>query len=142
MVCPVCNTENPQGANFCLNCGEKLIQTCVECGTELPPGAKFCFECGAKVTESLAELEEAIPPESLMASIQRLVPKEYAERLREAGGAMSYERKLVTILFSDVKGSTALAENLDPEEVMEIMSGAFEVLIEPCRAICRQPTFC
>jgi class 3 adenylate cyclase/tetratricopeptide (TPR) repeat protein len=63
--------------------------------------------------------------------MQRLVPQEYAERLREAGGQMTAERRLVTILFSDVKGSTAMAEALDPEEVMEIMNGAFEVLIEP-----------
>ncbi len=62
---------------------------------------------------------------------KRLAPREYAERLLAAGGQTSAERRLVTILFSDVKGSTALAQHLDPEDVMEIMNGAFEHLIAP-----------
>jgi len=41
------------------------------------------------------------------------------------------ERRVVTMLFSDVKGSTPMAERLDPEDVLEIMDGAFDVLIEP-----------
>ncbi len=60
-----------------------------------------------------------------------MAPREYAERLLAARGQASAERRLVTILFSDVKGSTALAEHLDPEDVMEIMNGAFEHLIAP-----------
>ncbi|MGB2959923.1 MAG: adenylate/guanylate cyclase domain-containing protein, partial [Bacteroidota bacterium] len=48
-----------------------------------------------------------------------------------AKGSVEAERRIVTILFSDVKGSTAMAEGLDPEEVLAIMNGAFEVLIEP-----------
>ncbi|MGD2146669.1 MAG: adenylate/guanylate cyclase domain-containing protein [Anaerolineae bacterium] len=64
-------------------------------------------------------------------AIQRLVPKEFAERLLASRGQVQAERRMVTILFSDVRGSTAMAENLDPEDVMEIMDGAFDVLIEP-----------
>jgi class 3 adenylate cyclase len=41
------------------------------------------------------------------------------------------ERRAVTMLFSDVQGSTPMAERLDPEEVLEVMDGAFDVLIEP-----------
>ncbi|NIP14263.1 MAG: hypothetical protein GWM88_05850, partial [Pseudomonadales bacterium] len=63
--------------------------------------------------------------------LQRLVPKEFAERLLATRGQVGKERRMVTILFSDVKGSTAMAERLDPEEWMEIMDGAFDVLIEP-----------
>jgi class 3 adenylate cyclase len=59
------------------------------------------------------------------------VPKEYADRLQATQGKTAGERRLVTILFSDVKDSTAIAEKLDPEDVMEIMNGAFGVLIEP-----------
>ncbi|KPL21793.1 MAG: hypothetical protein AMJ93_08785 [Anaerolineae bacterium SM23_84] len=69
--------------------------------------------------------------DTLPERLQRLVPKEYAERLLATRGQVQAERRMVTILFSDVKGSTAMAENLDPEEVMEIMDGAFGVLIEP-----------
>jgi ABC-type oligopeptide transport system substrate-binding subunit/class 3 adenylate cyclase len=60
-----------------------------------------------------------------------MVPWEYAERLLATRGQVTAERRMVTILFSDVKGSTAMAEDLDPEDVMEIMDGAFDVLIEP-----------
>jgi class 3 adenylate cyclase/tetratricopeptide (TPR) repeat protein len=45
--------------------------------------------------------------------------------------AMEGERRTVTILFCDVRGSTALAEQFDPEEWAEIMNGAFERLIAP-----------
>ena len=131
MECPACKTENPEGANFCFGCGGKLLLTCDQCGTELPVEAMFCFKCGALVAKTDTEEVEKISPDSLTAALQRMVPQEYAERLREAGGHLSRERRLVTILFSDVKGSTAMAEELDPEDVMEIMDGAFEVLIEP-----------
>lgn len=61
-----------------------------------------------------------------------MIPREYAERLRHsAGGQPANERRLVTILFSDIKGSTALAEYMDPEEVLEIINGAFDALITP-----------
>jgi len=59
------------------------------------------------------------------------VPREFAQRLLAARGQVGKERRMVTILFSDVKGSTAMADGLDPEDVMEIMNGAFDVLIEP-----------
>jgi len=67
----------------------------------------------------------------LAEALKRLVPKEFADRLLATRGKAGSERRMVTILFSDVKGSTAMAEKLDPEDVMEIMNGAFEVLIPP-----------
>jgi class 3 adenylate cyclase len=73
--------------------------------------------------------EPGVP--ALTEALQRLVPKEFAERLLATRGQVAGERRVVTILFSDVKGSTAMAEDLDPEDVMEIMDGAFDVLIEP-----------
>jgi predicted ATPase/class 3 adenylate cyclase len=74
MRCPVCNTENPEAAKFCLNCGNRM-------------------------------------PE------------------RKTSGAS--ERRVVTVLFCDVKGSTAFAEKLDPEDWTEIIGGAFRVLTPP-----------
>jgi hypothetical protein len=59
------------------------------------------------------------------------VPRDFAERLLASLDPVGRERRAVTILFSDVKGSTALAENLDPKDVMEIMDGALDVLIKP-----------
>ncbi len=131
MQCPQCNRGNPEGARFCGRCGAKLARMCAECGAEVPPDPeiRFCVECGAEIQAT----EEAPVADADAAAerLQRLVPKEYAERLLATRGQVQAERRMVTILFSDVKGSTAMAEGLDPEEVMEIMDGAFDVLIEP-----------
>ncbi len=131
MRCPQCNTENPEGAKFCFNCGARLAAACPQCGTELPPQAKFCFACGAQVSAPPPKAGEEPGAPALDKALQRLVPREFAEQLLATRGQVGKERRMVTILFSDVKGSTAMAESLDPEDVMEIMDGAFDVLIEP-----------
>jgi len=71
------------------------------------------------------------PVELALRRLTRLVPKEYADRLLATRGQPRDERRTVTILFCDVKGSTAIAEKLDPEEVKEILDGVFEFLITP-----------
>ncbi|MBC8249741.1 MAG: AAA family ATPase, partial [Anaerolineales bacterium] len=131
MQCPQCKTENPQQAKFCLNCGARLTLACPQCGTELPPQAKFCFACGTELRAPPPDAIRELGSAALTAALERLVPREFAERLLATRGQVGHERRMVTILFSDIKGSTAMAENLDPEEVMEIMDGAFDVLIEP-----------
>jgi ABC-type oligopeptide transport system substrate-binding subunit/class 3 adenylate cyclase/tetratricopeptide (TPR) repeat protein len=131
MRCPRCDTENPEGAKFCMNCAAPLALVCAECGTQLPPAAKFCFNCAAPVHAPPADAVQEPASETIAEALQRLVPKEYADRLLATRGQVSHERRMVTILFSDVKGSTAMSEDLDPEDVLDIMNGAFDVLIEP-----------
>jgi class 3 adenylate cyclase len=98
-----------------------LEQGCSYCGATLVAGAKYCQNCARPVSaEHQARLEPYLPRE--------LHTKLEAAR---AGRAMEGERRVVTMLFCDVKGSTAMAENLDPEEWAEIMNGAFEHLIAP-----------
>ncbi|NIP13682.1 MAG: zinc-ribbon domain-containing protein, partial [Pseudomonas stutzeri] len=128
MQCPRCKKQNPDDASFCMKCGARLALVCPQCGTELPrdPDVRFCFKCGRGI-EPRAEAPVVVPG-TLAERLQRLVPKEFAERLLATRGQVAGERRMVTILFSDVKGSTAMAENLDPEDVMEIMDGAFDVL--------------
>ena len=48
MKCPLCGTENPTEAKFCVNCGEDLLinTTCTSCGHENEEGFKFCASCG------------------------------------------------------------------------------------------------
>jgi class 3 adenylate cyclase/tetratricopeptide (TPR) repeat protein len=130
MHCPECNTQNPERSRFCLNCSAKLSLSCPECETELPLHARFCTSCGAELSVATPDATGERVPARLDA-LQRLVPKEFAERLLATRGQLSKERRIVTLLFSDVKGSTAMAEQLDPEEWTEIMEGAFDVLIEP-----------
>ena len=120
MNCPHCQTQNPSEAKFCMNCGKSLNITCSGCGKENPPQAKFCIHCGDELLSPAKPLEDPI---------HRLIPKAYAEKLEEAQKyqSMKGERRIVTILFCDVKGSTAMAEKLDPEEWAEIINQAFEM---------------
>ncbi len=131
MRCPKCNAGNREGAKFCLKCGAKLSLVCPQCGTELAPDAMFCDACGAQVSVPPPATKEESGVPGLDKALRRLVPREFAEQLLATRGQVGKERRMVTILFSDVKGSTAMAESLDPEDVMEIMDGAFDVLIEP-----------
>jgi class 3 adenylate cyclase/tetratricopeptide (TPR) repeat protein len=70
-------------------------------------------------------------PLQLNTALNRLVPRQYIEQLLASNGRIAGERRVVTTLFFDIEGSTAMAENLDPEDVVEITNGAFETLIQP-----------
>ncbi|HLA97328.1 MAG TPA: adenylate/guanylate cyclase domain-containing protein [Anaerolineales bacterium] len=143
MICPKCQTVNPASARFCLNCGNALAITCANCGTSLPADARFCFNCGHPVT---AEGESQVPsaasdiaPPAIEPAqapgdlLNRYIPKELLSKLEVArrAGAMESERRVVTMLFCDVKGSTSAASELDPEDWASIMNGAFEHMIRP-----------
>ncbi len=127
MRCPECHVETSEGAAFCLACGARLTFTCRHCGAPLPPEARYCVRCGG--SQSPSGMPNA--PGYLADRLRRLVPQEYAERLAAAPGPLIPERRQVTILFCDVRGSSTIAEHLDPEDVLEIMTGAFDVLIPP-----------
>ena len=133
MDCPKCNTGNPAAAKFCISCGSPLALACPKCQTELPSGAQFCFSCGQRIGEP-APVQQAEPvAKEAQDLIHQYIPPELLAKLESArtGGGMQGERRVVTMLFCDVQGSTAAAEQLDPEEWAEIMNGAFEHLIEP-----------
>jgi class 3 adenylate cyclase/tetratricopeptide (TPR) repeat protein len=96
---------------------------CPSCGTANPDGARFCNACGTRLD----------PTADGDASLDPFLPRELLSKLEaaRAGRAMEGERRVVTMLFCDVKGSTAMAETLDAEDWAEIMNGAFERLIAP-----------
>src|SRR2546430_17525462 len=98
MQCPGCKHENPPQAKFCLECGARFAVACAQCGTQLPVGAKFCLECG-KATDS-----HGTEP-AQFASPQSYTPKHLAEKILTSKGALEGERKQVTVLFADLKGS-------------------------------------
>jgi class 3 adenylate cyclase len=120
MKCPNCQTENPPNAKFCFNCGAPLGQRCANCQTELPSGARFCPNCGQPVGASSAADDQRL------AKLKSATPADLAAKMRAAH--LAGERKVVTSLFLDVVGSTALAENMDPEDWTLIMNRAFELL--------------
>jgi class 3 adenylate cyclase/tetratricopeptide (TPR) repeat protein len=123
MQCPQCQQDNPPQAKFCLECGTRLVLTCARCGTELPAGAKFCLECGQPVEARSAAPSRFIAPETY-------IPKHLAEKILTARSDLEGERKQVTVLFADIKGSTELIEGLDPEKARKLLDPALYAMME------------
>src|ERR671931_423899 len=111
MRCSACDTENPAAARFCNGCGARLEAACPQCGQLNPPGSRFCNACG----QGLATPPPPTPAETLPTPAA-YTPKHLAEKILTSRGALEGERKQVTVLFADLKGSTDLIRDLDPEE--------------------------
>ncbi len=124
MKCSACQHENEAIALFCEECGEKLVATCPSCGVDLKPTAKFCVNCGTPMVATDSTIQS--PPRR----VADYTPKHLAEKIRQSESALEGERKQVTVLFADVKGSMELAEQLDPEQWHQILDHFFQILSE------------
>jgi class 3 adenylate cyclase len=120
MRCSACGFENASGIKFCGECGTPLRIKCSSCGFENAPAIKFCGECG----KPLAAASKPVPPPDP----RSYTPKHLAEKILTTRSALEGERKQVTVLFADVKGSMDLAEQVDPEEWHKIMDRFFAIL--------------
>jgi class 3 adenylate cyclase/tetratricopeptide (TPR) repeat protein len=121
--CPRCQHENPPQAKFCLECGARVALTCTKCRSELPAGAKFCLECGEPVASQATAQPQFTSPESY-------TPKHLAEKILTSKSALEGERKQVTVLFADLKGSMELLADRDPEEARKILDPVLELMME------------
>ena len=117
MRCPRCRQDNPPQAKFCLECGAGLAPRCAGCGAELTAGAKFCNQCG----NPAAAAGETPSPRTY-------TPRHLAERILAAG--VEGERKQVTVLFADLKGSMELLAERDPEEARKLLDPVLERMME------------
>ncbi len=131
-VCPTCAHGNRSHARFCEACGAGLESRCAACGNELRGGARFCDACGAPVTDATAAAPHAAETIAKPARRDPRVhtPQHLAERILSSRGALEGERKQVTVLFADVKGSMELAEQVDPEEFYTLLDRFFVILTE------------
>src|SRR6516225_8725982 len=118
MKCEKCGAENREGAKFCNECAAPIEASCPKCGSRNKPGAKFCDECGTSLGSSGAPSPKT-PTDSSIRAIDSAV----AENL-------DGERKTVTALFADIKGSMELMEDLDPEEARAIVDPALKLMID------------
>jgi Double zinc ribbon/Adenylate and Guanylate cyclase catalytic domain len=121
MKCPRCQHDNPQGARFCEECATPLARTCSNCGTALSATAKFCHACLIPLPPS---------PGAPSRSPDSYTPKHLAERILTSKAALEGERRHVTVLFADLKGSMELLADRDPEEARKLLDPILEVMME------------
>ena len=121
MKCARCQHDNPQGARFCEECATPLGRTCSDCGTGLSATAKFCHTCAHPVAAGAAA-----PPRSP----DSYTPKHLAERNINSKAALEGERKHVTVLFADLKGSMELLSNRDPEDARKLLDPVLTLMMD------------
>jgi len=109
---------------FCGNCAAALRNRCPRCGLENPPEFKFCGGCGIALTPATEATASAKPPSPLVAPAVRVRSEQAPAE------ALEGERKTVTALFADIKGSMDLMERLDPEEARAIVDPALKLMID------------
>jgi class 3 adenylate cyclase/tetratricopeptide (TPR) repeat protein len=125
MRCPHCQHENREGARFCAACGSSLASPCLACGSEPPLGAAFCDHCGTPLTGTTT----AATPPSLAPrpqTPQAYTPAHLAEKILTSKTALEGERKQVTVLFADLKGSMEFLADRDPEEARQLLDPVLE----------------
>jgi ribosomal protein L40E len=127
MTCPRCQKENPGDAVFCQECGTRLETGCSSCGTANQLGAKFCKKCGQRLSGPQAE--PAMPGQRF-GSPESYTPKHLAEKILTSKSALEGERKQVTVLFADLKGSMELLADRDPEEARKLLDPVLERMME------------
>src|SRR3989441_1889143 len=125
MKCPRCQHENEASAKFCEECAAPLARACTRCGRQLSPTAKFCPECAHPTG-----LSTTPPPEQRFGSPESYTPKHLVERILTSKSSVEGERKLVTVLFADLKGSMELLAERDPEEARKILDPVLERMME------------
>src|SRR5213593_44504 len=150
MHCSQCQHENREGARFCEACGSKLQLRCPACRNLTRPGAAFCDSCGTPLTQeskvpslkSKVENRSDSRLQTLGSSGLRTAdpglwtPPHLAERILaeqaalEARGATDGERKTITALFADIKGSMSLIEDLDPEDARRLVDPALQLMMD------------
>ena len=123
MKCSRCQHENPIDARYCEECAAPLGRTCANCGTPVRATAKFCPACAHPIEPIAGPLQRFSTPDSY-------TPKHLAERILTSRAAIEGERKQVTVLFADLKGSMELLADRDPEEARKLLDPVLEHMME------------
>src|SRR6516165_10670912 len=121
MRCSKCGAENPEGLKFCEQCAAPFKQRCAKCGFENSAVARFCGECASPLKSSPGVASPRRP------DARTEVPESIRQSTADHPSAeLDGERKVVTMLFADIKGSMDLIEDLDPEEARAIVDPALK----------------
>ena len=127
MNCLHCQAQNPGDALFCESCGSRLEVACPNCGAANRFGARFCKKCGQQLIEAA---QASLIIERKFGSVETYTPKHLAEKILNSKNSLEGERKQVTVLFADIKGSTKLLENLDPEEGQKLIDPVLRIMMD------------
>ncbi|PWU20689.1 MAG: hypothetical protein C5B48_12195 [Candidatus Rokuibacteriota bacterium] len=125
VTCSRCQQVNPPGSTFCLGCGARLGVSCAACGANLPAGSRFCNKCGTSVAG-----DTVAPADARLTSPRLYTPSHLAEKILSSRNALEGERKQVTVLFADLKGSMELLADRDPEESRQLLDPVLELMME------------
>src|SRR5689334_22793617 len=126
MQCARCRHENAPGAKFCGQCGGRLEVACPACRTVNPLGNKFCQECGT----ALGGAPAAPAGDARFASPEAYTPTHLARKILNSRTSLAGERKKVTVLFADLKGSLELLADRDPEDARALLDPVLERMME------------
>jgi class 3 adenylate cyclase/tetratricopeptide (TPR) repeat protein len=122
MKCPECQHENSDKAKFCEECAAPLPRTCAQCGGRVSLTAKFCPQCGHPL--------EPVADDARFASPKSYTPQHLADKILTSRAAVEGERKQVTVLFADIKGSMELLASRDPEDAQKLLDPVLDRMIE------------
>ena len=120
--CPSCGEENALANSYCGACGSRLPSVCAACGAQNPPGQRFCGECGAPLGRPAGHAK--------FASAQSYTPRHLAEKILTSRSALEGERKQVTVLFADMKGSMELLADRDPEDARKLLDPVLQNMMD------------
>src|SRR5262245_32786244 len=129
MRCPSCGFENPDGLKFCNDWRTPLLGRRAQCGFANQPQAKFCGDCGAALAPP-ARASTASPLAPRPQPPLTYTPGHLAEKILTSKAALEGERKQVTVLFADLKGSMELLADRDPEDARAILDPVLERMMD------------
>jgi hypothetical protein len=122
--CTKCGTESTTSRRFCAACGSPLSSRCPKCGAENAPSSAFCEDCGTALGSAAPAATRSSQAASTVSEIR------VTQEQTDASTTIDGERKTVTALFADIKGSTELMRDLDPEEARAIVDPVLQLMME------------
>src|SRR5215831_15387965 len=130
MRCANCYHDNPDDFRFCMRCGTKLELFCPACGASLPPESLFCGKCGVRLLSGTTTASLVSAPTAHQRPPAAYTPPHLREKILTSRSALEGERKQVTILFADLKGSMELLADRDPEDARRLLDPVLTRMIE------------
>ncbi len=129
MKCPKCQSDIVDEARFCSQCGTPLEKLCPRCNTLNKVASRFCDACGHSLAFPSLSAVGHLSFDETIARLQKYLPEGITEKVLSQWNRIEGEKKLITVMFCDMKGFTPLVDQLGPEEAFVVMNEVYEILI-------------